>query len=63
MQTVLNGVGQVVTILGTGKRKSLLYMLLSRLASAGTMVVILLLISLKQNMIHHCKEIHLNYKV
>ena len=60
---VLDGVGQVVTILGTDKRKSLLYMLLSRLAGAETMVVILLLISLKQNMIHHCKEMCLDYKV
>ena len=63
MQTVLNGVGQVVTILGTDEGKSLLYMLLSRLASTGTTVVILSLISLKQNMIHHCKKICLDYKV
>ena len=63
MQTVLNGVRQVMIILGTDKKKSLLYMLLSRIAGAETMVVILLLISLKQNMIHHCKKICLNYKV
>ena len=63
MQMVLNGVRQVVVILGTGEGKSLLYMLLSRLISAGTMVVILLLISLKQNMIHHCKKMCLDYKV
>ena len=63
MQMILNGVEQVVTILGTDKKKSLLYMLLSRLAGAETMVVILLLISLKQNMIHHCKKICLDYKV
>ena len=63
MQTVLNGVGQVVVILDTDKGKSLLYMLLSRLVSAETTVVILLLISLKQNMIHHCKKMCLDYKV
>ena len=38
-------------------------MLLSRLVSAETMMIILLLISLKQNMIHHCKKICLNYKI
>ena len=63
MQTVLNGVEQIMIILSTDKRKSLLYMLLSRLADTETMVVILLLVSLKQNMIHHCKKICLNYKV
>ena len=63
MQMILNGVRQVMTILSTGEEKSLLYMLLSRLAGTETMVVILLLISLKQNMIHHCKKICLDYKV
>ena len=63
MQMVLDGVEQIVTILDTGKGKSLLYMLLSRLVSAETMVVILLLVSLKQNMICHCKEMCLDYKV
>ena len=63
MQMVLDGVRQIVTILNTDKGKSLLYMLLSRLADAETMVVILLLVSLKQNMIHHCKKMHLDYKV
>ena len=63
MQMILNGVEQVVTILGTDKGKSLLYMLLSRLVGTETMVVILLLISLKQNMIHHCEKMCLDYKV
>ena len=63
MQTVLNGVEQIMIILNTDEKKSLLYMLLSRLAGAETTVVILLLISLKQNMIHHCKKICLDYKV
>ena len=63
MQMVLNGVEQIVIILGTDKEKSLLYMLLSRLASTETMMVILLLISLKQNMIYHCKKICLDYKI
>ena len=63
MQMVLNEVEQIMTILGTDKKKSLLYMLLSRLAGTETTVVILLLISLKQNMIHHCKKICLDYKI
>ena len=63
MQMVLNEVRQIVTILNTDEEKSLLYMLLSRLVSTGTMMIILSLISLKQNMIHHCKKMCLNYKV
>ena len=55
MQVVLDGVGQVVIILSTREGKSLLFMLLLILPSAGTTVVILPLIGLKHNIIRWLK--------
>ena len=63
MQLVLDGIGQVVAVLGTGEGKSLLYMLPSRLRGAGTTVVIVPLIGLKQDLIRRCEEMRLGYKV
>ena len=63
MQVVLDGVGQVIIILSTRKRKSLLFILLLILPSIGTIVVILPLIGLKHNIIRRLKYIGLRYKV
>ncbi len=63
MQLVLDGIRQVVAVLGTGEEKSLLYMLLSRLQGAEMTVMIVSLISLKQDLICRCKEMRLGYKV
>jgi len=63
IQVILEGVGQVVAILGTGEGKSLLFMFLSMLPSAGTMVVILPLISLKHDMMRQLDCMGLGYKV
>ena len=63
IQVILEGVGQVIMILGTREGKSLLFMLLSMLPSAGTMVVILPLISLKHDMMRQLDCMGLGYKV
>ena len=63
MQVVLDGVGQVVTILSTGEGKSLLFMLPSILPSVGTTVVMLPLIGLKHDMIRRLDCMGLGYKV
>jgi superfamily II DNA helicase RecQ len=63
MQVVLDGVGQVVTILSTGEGKSLLFMLPSMLPSVGTTVVILPLIGLKHDMMRRLECMGLGYKV
>ena len=63
MQVVLDGVGQVVTILSTREGKSLLFMLPLMLPSAGITVVILPLIGLKHNIIWRLECMGLGYKV
>jgi len=63
MQLALDGIRQVIVVLGMGKEKSLLYMLLSTLWGAETTMMIVLLVSLKQDLIHHCEEMRLGYKV
>jgi len=63
IQVILEGVGQVITILGTREGKSLLFMLLLMLLSAGMTVVILPLISLKHNIMRRLNYIGLRYKV
>ena len=63
MQVVLDGVGQVVAILGTGEGKSLLFMLPSILPSVGTTVVILPLIGLKHDIMRRLNYMGLRYKV
>ena len=63
MQVVLDGVGQVITILSTREGKSLLFILLLILPSVGIIVVILSLIGLKHNIIRQLNCIGLRYKV
>ena len=63
IQVILDGVGQVITILSTREGKSLLFILLLMLPSAGTIVVILPLISLKYNIMRWLNCIGLRYKV
>lgn len=63
MQLVLNGIRQIVAVLGTDEGKSLLYMLPSRLRGAGTTVMIVPLIGLKQDLVRRCEEMRLSYKV
>ena len=63
MQVILDGVGQVITILGTREGKSLLFILPSMLPSIGIIVVILPLIGLKHNIIRRLNYMGLRYKV
>lgn len=63
METILNSNDQILTILGTDKGKSLLYIFLSQLLSANIIMVILLLITLKQNIIQQNKELEIPYQI
>ena len=63
MQVILNSIGQVITILNTRKRKSLLFILPLMLPSIGIIVVMLPLIGLKYNIIRRLNYIGLRYKV
>jgi superfamily II DNA helicase RecQ len=55
IQVVISGLSPVLTVLGTGEGKSLIYMLQQRLPGAGTTVVIVPLVALKQDTIRRCK--------
>jgi len=55
MQAVIDDRLQVVAVLGTGEGQSLLYQLPASLPGAGTTVLIVPLVALKQDMIRKCK--------
>jgi len=57
IQAVINNRLQVVAVLGTGEGKSLLYQLPARLPSAGTTVLIVPLVALKQDTVLKCKRL------
>ncbi|KAL4911644.1 P-loop containing nucleoside triphosphate hydrolase protein, partial [Aspergillus aurantiobrunneus] len=56
MEHVVNGAGQVLAILRTSEGKSLLYLLPCQLPGAGTTVLILPLVVLKEEMQRRCAE-------
>ena len=56
IQTILSGAGQVIGILSTGEGKSLSFLLPPQLPGAGTTVVIVPLVALKQDLIRRCQE-------
>lgn len=56
MEHILTGAGQVVAVLRTSEGKSLLYLLPCQLPGAGTTVVILPLVVLKDEMRRRCGE-------
>ena len=63
IEIVLSGVGEVVAVLATGEGKSLAFMLPSRLPGAGTTVVILPLVALRQDMIRRCEQLGLEFRI
>ena len=60
---ILSGRGEVVAALATSEGKSLAFMLPCRLPGAGTTVVILPLVVLKQDMFRRCAELGLRFVV
>jgi superfamily II DNA helicase RecQ len=56
VQAVVSGLTPVVVVLGTGEGKSLLYMLQQRLPGAGTTVIIVPLVVLKQDTVRRCQQ-------
>ena len=56
MAHIMSGVRQVMAVLKTGEGKSLLYFLPCQLPGAGTTVVILPLVVLKQEMARRSQE-------
>ena len=63
INTILDGAGQIIGILGTGEGKSLSFMLPSQLPGAGTTVVILPLVALKQDQIRQCHDMNIECHV
>jgi Orsellinic acid/F9775 biosynthesis cluster protein D/DEAD/DEAH box helicase/Helicase conserved C-terminal domain len=63
IEEIVSGRGEVVAALATGEGKSLAFMLPSRLVQAGTTVVILPLVVLKQDMIRRCTQAGLSFMV
>lgn len=63
MKTILDGVGQIIGILGTGEGKSLSFMLPPRLPGAGTTVAILPLVALKQDQIRQYHDMNIEYYI
>ncbi|KAK3080345.1 hypothetical protein LTS18_002267 [Coniosporium uncinatum] len=57
MQAIIDNRLQVVAVLGTGEGKSLLYQLPARLPGAGTTVLIVPLVALKQDTIRKCRQL------
>jgi len=57
IQAIIDDGLQVVAVLGTGEGKSLLYQLPARLPGAGTTVLIVPLVALKQDTIRKCKQL------
>lgn len=60
---MISGISQQLTVLRTGGGKSLLHVLPFQLPGAGTTVVILPLVSLRQDMVYRCHEMGIEYKV
>lgn len=63
IKQIVAGRGEVVAALATSEGKSLAFMLPCRLARAGTTVVILPLVVLKQDMFRRCTELGLTFSV
>lgn len=57
VQAVVSGLSPVIAVLGTGEGKSLLFMLPQRLPGAGTTVLIVPLVALKQDTVRRCEAI------
>lgn len=57
VQAVMSGLTPVIVVLGTGEGKSLLYMMQQRLPGAGTTVLVVPLVALKQDTAHKCKKL------
>lgn len=57
LQAVIQNRLQVVAILGTGEGKSLLYQLPARLPGAGTTILIVPLVALKQDTMRRCQQL------
>ena len=51
----------IVSVIATGEGKSLLFMLLAYCVSRGTIVVIILLCSLQEDLERQCRESYIEY--
>jgi len=63
VQVVVSGLSPVIVVLGTGEGKSLLYMLPQRLPGAGTTVLIVPLVALKQDTVRRCEVMGIECRV
>ena len=63
IEQIISGRGEVVAALATSEGKSLAFMLPCRLLGAGTTVVILPLVVLKQDMFRRCGQLGLQFAV
>jgi hypothetical protein len=63
VRALIAGYTPLLTILSTGEGKSLLYMLLARLPGAGTTVLLVPLIALRQDTVRRCQLLGIEYHV
>ena len=63
VRVVVSGLTPVIVVLGTGEGKSLLYMLPQRLPGAGTTVLIVPLVALKQDTVRRCELMGIECRV
>ena len=57
VQAIISNRLQVVAVLGTGEGKSLLYQLPARLPGAGTTILVVPLVALKQDTVRRCQQL------
>jgi superfamily II DNA helicase RecQ len=61
VRALVAGASPLLTILGTGEGKSLLYILLSRLPGAGTTVLLVPLVALRQDTLRRCELLSIEH--
>ncbi len=59
--TVMSRTEQVVIVLGTGEGKSLLFILPCVLPDTGITILILPLVSLREDLLHHLRELAIDH--
>lgn len=63
IEHILTGNGEIMAVLATNEEKSLGFLLPPRLRGAGTTVMVVSLVALRQDLVRRCAELGIQFAV